>query len=52
LWINLWKAVGNLTNPVYNRLVIGDKMGIKGESQVRRAWLSSEGEKDVCETVV
>ena len=52
MWINLWKAVGNLTNPVYNRLVIGDKLGIIGESQVRRPWLSSEGEKDAYETVV
>jgi len=52
VWINLWKAVENSTIPVYIKQVIGEKLGIKGESQVRRAWLSSGGEIFACETVV
>jgi hypothetical protein len=37
---------------VHNGLIIVKKMGRKEKSQVRRAWLSSEGENVAFETVM
>ncbi len=45
MWIVVWKSPINGGKLVDNPLNCVQKLGINTESQVRQAWLSSEGEK-------